>query len=77
MLKKSKYIMILAAVLVLMGCAGQAEPEKQPEDLVIHTIERCKVGEIRTETGKELYKGSIRIENDGRNGKPIEIIIEE
>lgn len=70
-----RYIVILAAVLMLMGCAGQ-EKEEPAEDLVINIPKRCKVGSIQTETGKELYRGVIEIINDGKNGKQIEIIIE-
>ena len=66
---------LLILLLLLTGC----KQSNEPADLVITIPEPCTTGTLTVYGAgvKEFqYAGEIDIRNDGRNGEPIEIIIQ-
>lgn len=79
MKKRLISVLIVAVMFLLIGC-GQEEPQpvKQPRDIVIDIPEACTHGTIEVYEGGELvfgYQGEIDIQNDGKDGEPIRIIV--
>lgn len=79
-MKKYKYLLVLAAIsaALLTGCAEQTKPE--PEPIEIQIPEPCRYGfvMIRTPEGNQtMYSSSIDIQNDGRDGKAIYIVLDK
>ncbi len=77
-MKKYKYLLVLAAAALLAGCAEQTKPA--PEPIEIQIPEPCRYGfvMIRTPEGNQtMYSSSIDIQNDGRDGKAIYIVLDK
>lgn len=72
--------LIAAAVLILVGCRQEEpQPVKQPRDIVIDIPEPCTTGVVEVyEDGETVfaYQGEIDIQNDGRDGEPIRIVVD-
>lgn len=72
---------ILAAIVILTYSAQvkqSTEPKKEPEKVVIETPEPCTDGNIviYADGGVYEYRGKIGIENDGKNGQEISVILD-
>ncbi len=72
--------LIVAVTLLLVGCqAEEPQPEIQPRDIVIDIHEPCTTGVIEVYENGELdfgYEGEIDIQNDGKDGEPIRIVVD-
>lgn len=78
MKKLTKSILVLLSTIALTGCAEQTKPA--PEPIEIQIPEPCRYGfiMIRTPEGNEtMYSSSIDIQNDGRDGKAIYIVMDK
>ena len=77
---------VLMVVIVMLTYSAQvtqsgqqdADPKKEPEKLVIETPEPCTDGNIviYADGGVYEYCGKIGIENDGKNGEEISIMLD-
>lgn len=76
---------ILAAIVILTYSAQvkqsrqqNTEPKKEPEKIVIETPEPCTDGNIVIYSNGGVYEycGKIGIENDGKNGEEIAVILD-
>ncbi len=81
-MKKYKYLLVMAAIsaALLTGCAEQTKPSPAPEPIEIQIPEPCRYGfvMIRTPEGNQtMYSRSIDIQNDGRDGKAIYIVLDK
>ena len=83
MIKKIRRVIIAltTACIVTVGCAAeQTKPESDPEPIEIQIPEPCRYGfiMIRTPEGSQtMYSSSIDIQNDGRDGKAIYIVLDK
>lgn len=82
MKKICRVIIVLAiACIVTVGCAAeQTKPAPDPEPIEIQIPEPCHYGfvMIRTPEGNQtMYSSSIDIQNDGRDGKAIYIVLDK
>lgn len=82
MKKICRVIIVLAiACIVTVGCAAeQTKPVTDPEPIEIQVPEPCRYGfvMIRTPEGNQtMYSSSIDIQNDGRDGKAIYIVLDK
>lgn len=80
MKKLTKTFLVLLFAITLTGCAEQTKPAPDPEPIEIQIPEPCRYGfvMIRTPEGNEImYSSNIDIQNDGKDGKAIYIVIEE
>lgn len=78
--KITKTFFVLLSVIALTGCAEQTKPAPKPEPIEIQIPEPCRYGfvMIRTPEGNQtLYSSSIDIQNDGRDGKAIYIVLDK
>lgn len=79
--KMIKSILILLSAIALTGCAAeQTKPVPDPEPIEIRIPEPCHYGfvMIRTPEGNEtMYSTNIDIQNDGKNGKAIYIVLDK
>ena len=78
--KLTKSILALFTVIALTGCAEQTKLAPDPEPIEIQITEPCRYGfvMIRTPEGNEtMYSSSIDIQNDGRDGKAIYIVMDK
>lgn len=78
MKKLTKSILVLLSTIALTGCAEQTKPAPDPEPIEIQIPEPCRYGfvMIRTPEGNQtMYSSSIDIQNDGRDGKAIYIVV--
>ena len=77
--KLTKSILVVLSAIALTGCATeQTKPE--PEPIEIQIPEPCHYGfiMIRTPEGSQtMYSSSIDIQNDGRDGKAIYIVLDK
>lgn len=77
--KITKTFFVLLFAIALTGCATeQTKPE--PEPIEIQIPEPCRYGfvMIRTPEGNQtMYSSSIDIQNDGRDGKAIYIVLDK
>ena len=79
-----KNILTLIAMIflfLLSSCGRDCRQEEaiEPKDLVINIPEPCEYGSIDVydEHVEEFsYAGKIEIVNDGKNGKPIKIVVD-
>lgn len=79
MKKLTKTFLVLLSAIALTGCAEQTKPVPDPEPIEIQIPEPCHYGfvMIRTPEGNEtMYSSSIDIQNDGRDGKAIYIVVD-
>lgn len=85
---KKKYRVVIAVVATVFAAVigrialdtEQTKPAPDPEPIEIQIPEPCHYGfvMIRTPEGNQtMYSSSIDIQNDGRDGKAIYIVIEE
>lgn len=80
MKKLTKSILVLLSAIVLSSCAEQTKPASDPEPIEIQIPEPCHYGfvMIRTPEGNQtMYSSSIDIQNDGRDGKAIYIVMDK
>lgn len=80
MKKLTKTLIILLSAIVLSGCAEQTKPAPETEPIEIQIPEPCRYGfiMIRTPEGSQtMYSSSIDIQNDGRDGKAIYIVLDK
>lgn len=80
MKKLTKTFLVLLFAITLTGCAEQTKPAPDPEPIEIQIPEPCRYGfvMIRTPDGNQtMYSRSIDIQNDGRNGKAIYIVLDK
>lgn len=79
--KITKTFFVLLFAIALTGCAAeQTKPAPDPEPIEIQIPEPCRYGfvMIRTPEGNEtMYSSSIDIQNDGRDGKAIYIVLDK
>lgn len=78
--KLTKTFLVLLFAITLTGCAEQTKPAPDPEPIEIQIPEPCRYGfvMIRTPDGNQtMYSRSIDIQNDGRNGKAIYIVLDK
>lgn len=78
MKKLTKTFLVLLFAITLTGCAEQTKPA--PDPIEIQIPEPCRYGfvMIRTPEGNEtMYSSSIDIQNDGRDGKAIYIVLDK
>lgn len=78
--KLTKSILVLLSAIALTGCTEQTKPAPEPEPIEIQIPEPCRYGfvMIRTPEGNEtMYSSSIDIQNDGRDGKAIYIVLDK
>lgn len=79
--KLTKIFFILLSAIVLTGCAAeQTKPAPDPEPIEIQIPEPCHYGfvMIRTPEGNEtMYSTNIDIQNDGRDGNAIYIVLDK
>ena len=77
--KLIKSILRLFAAIALTGCAAE-QTKPAPDPIEIQIPEPCRYGfvMIRTPEGNEtMYSSSIDIQNDGRDGKAIYIVLDK
>lgn len=78
--KITKTFFVLLFAIALTGCATeQTKPEPEPEPIEIQIPEPCRYGFIMirtTEGSQTMYSSSIDIQNDGRDGKAIYIVVD-
>lgn len=80
MKKLTKTFLALLTVITLTGCAEQTKPAPDPEPIEIQIPEPCHYGfvMIRTPEGNQtMYSSSIDIQNDGRDGNAIYIVLDK
>lgn len=80
MKKLTKTLIILLSAIVLSGCAEQTKQVPDPEPIEIQIPEPCHYGfvMIRTPEGNQtMYSSSIDIQNDGRDGNAIYIVLDK
>lgn len=80
MKKLTKTLIILLSAIVLSSCAEQTKPAPEPEPIEIQIPEPCRYGfvMIRTPEGNQtMYSSSIDIQNDGKDGKAIYIVLDK
>lgn len=80
MKKLTRIFFVLFTAIALTGCAEQTKPSPAPEPIEIQIPEPCRYGfiMIRTPEGNQtMYSSSIDIQNDGRNGKAIYIVLDK
>ena len=78
MKKLTKTLIILLSAIVLSSCAEQTKPA--PEPIEIQIPEPCRYGfvMIRTPEGNQtMYSSSIDIQNDGKDGNAIYIVLDK
>lgn len=78
--KLTKSILALFTVIAFTGCAEQTKPASDPEPIEIQIPEPCHYGfvMIRTPEGNQtMYSSSIDIQNDGRDGNAIYIVLDK
>lgn len=81
-MKKNILTLIAMIFLFLLSSCGRdcrQEEVIEPKDLVINIPEPCEYGSIDVydEHVEEFsYAGKIEIVNDGKNGKPIKIVVD-
>ena len=78
--KLTKIFFVLLSTIALNGCAEQTKLAPDPEPIEIQIPEPCRYGfiMIRTPEGNEtMYSSSIDIQNDGRDGKAIYIVLDK
>lgn len=79
--KLTKIFFVLLSTIALTGCAAeQTKPAPDPEPIEIQIPEPCRYGfiMIRTPEGSQtMYSRSIDIQNDGRDGKAIYIVLDK
>lgn len=78
--KLTKIFFVLLSTIALTGCAEQTKLAPDPEPIEIQIPEPCRYGfiMIRTPEGNEtMYSSSIDIQNDGRDGKAIYIVMDK
>jgi len=74
-----KIIALISVPFLLTGC-GTEQTKPAPEPIEIQIPEPCRYGfvMIRTPEGNEtMYSSSIDIQNDGRDGKAIYIVLDK
>lgn len=79
MKKITKSFLVLLSVIALTGCAAE-QTNLDPEPIEIQIPEPCRYGfiMIRTPEGSQtIYSSSIDIQNDGRDGKAIYIVLDK
>lgn len=79
MKKLTKSILVLLSTIALTGCAEQTKPAPDPEPIEIQIPEPCRYGfiMIRTPEGNQtMYSSSIDIQNDGKDGNAIYIVVD-
>ncbi|BCZ26387.1 hypothetical protein EUBC25_04740 [Claveliimonas bilis] len=85
---KKKYSVVIAVVATVFAVvigrialdAEQTKPAPDPEPIEIQIPEPCRYGfvMIRTPEGNQtMYSSSIDIQNDGRDGKAIYIVLDK
>ena len=78
--KLTKIFFVLLSTIALTGCAEQTKPAPDPEPIEIQIPEPCRYGFVmlRTPDGNQtMYSRSIDIQNDGRDGKAIYIVLDK
>lgn len=78
--KLTKIFFVLLSAIALTGCAEQTKLAPEPEPIEIQIPEPCRYGfvMIRTPEGNQtMYSSSIDIQNDGRDGKAIYIVLDK
>lgn len=78
--KLTKIFFVLLSTIALTGCAEQTKLAPDPEPIEIQIPEPCRYGfvMIRTPEGNEtMYSSSIDIQNDGRDGNAIYIVLDK
>lgn len=78
MKKLTKTFLVLLSAIALTGCAEQTKPA--PEPIEIQIPEPCRYGfiMIRTPEGSQtMYSSSIDIQNDGKDGNAIYIVLDK
>ncbi|BDZ76964.1 hypothetical protein [Claveliimonas bilis] len=79
MKKLTRIFFVLFTVITLAGCAAE-QTKPAPEPIEIQIPEPCRYGfvMIRTPEGNQtMYSSSIDIQNDGRDGKAIYIVLDK
>lgn len=77
--KLTKIFFVLLSTIALTGCAAE-QTKPAPEPIEIQIPEPCHYGfvMIRTPEGNQtMYSSSIDIQNDGRDGKAIYIVLDK
>lgn len=77
--KITKTFFVLLFAIALTGCAAK-QTKPAPEPIEIQIPEPCRYGfvMIRTPEGNQtMYSSSIDIQNDGRDGKAIYIVLDK
>ena len=80
MKKLTEIFLVLLSAIALTGCAEHTKPTPDPDPIEIQRPEPCRYGfvMIRTPDGNQtMYSRSIDIQNDGRNGKAIYIVLDK
>lgn len=75
---KRSVIAIGICAVIISALIGNQMMAKEPENLVINIPDPCKTGTLTVESESETlfeYAGEIEIINDGKDGKPISIMI--
>lgn len=79
--KFKKELFVIGAIFLLSGCAAeQTKPTPDPEPIEIQIPAPCHYGfvMIRTPEGNEtMYSTNIDIQNDGRDGNAIYIVLDK
>lgn len=78
MKQKRSVIAITICAVVISALIGHQMMAKEPENLVINIPDPCTTGTLTVESESETlfeYAGTIEIINDGKDGKPISIMI--
>lgn len=81
-MRKNILTLIAMIFLLLLSSCGrdcQQEETVEPKDLVINVPEPCEYGSVYVydEHVEEFsYTGKVEIVNDGKNGKPIKIVVD-
>lgn len=76
-MKRAVFAIGICAVMI-SALIGHQMMAKEPENLVINIPDQCKTGTLTVESESETlfeYAGEIEIINDGKDGKPISIMI--
>ena len=80
MKKLTRIFFVLFTAIALTGCAEQTKPAPAPEPIEIQIPDPCHYGfvMIRTPEGNQtMYSSNIDIQNDGRDGKAIYIVLDK
>lgn len=78
--KLTKIFFVLLSAIALTGCAEQTKPVPDPEPIEIQIPEPCHYGFVmfRTPEGNEtMYSTNIDIQNDGKDGNAIYIVLDK